>query len=90
MTFMMATFDLGNLVGAPTAGAILHFSGAAGLPSYPTLFLSAAGMLGSVAVVFALTRWRTQRGRRKVDRGRGEWAVSEAGERGLVEVGAEG
>jgi MFS family permease len=90
LTFMMATFDVGNLVGAPMAGAIVHFSGTIGLPSYPTLFVSVAAMLGLVAVVFWLTRQGVERGRRKTRLSSGERAAAEAGERGLVEVGAKG
>ncbi len=89
MTFMMATFDVGNLIGAPMAGAIVHFSGAVGLPSYPTLFVSVAAILGLVAVVFWLTRRGVERGRRKTDGSSAKWAAPEAGERGLVVVGPE-
>jgi MFS family permease len=41
-TLMLATFDLGLLIGAPAAGLIVHFAGAVGLPSYPTLYASMA------------------------------------------------
>ena len=90
MTFMMATFDVGNLVGAPMAGAIVHFSGTVGLPSYPTLFVSVAAMLGLVAVVFWLTRRGVERRRRKRDGSSRERPASDAAEPGFVEVGADG
>ena len=90
MTFMMASFDVGNLVGAPMAGAIVHFSGTVGLPGYPSLFVSVAAMLGLVAAVFGLTRRGVERGRRKTVGSSGKRAASDAGEPGLVEVGAEG
>ena len=64
---MLATFDVGQLVGAPLAGVIVHFSSVLGLPGYPTLFVSTAGILGAVAVVYAASRRgtpsRAKRGR---------------------------
>lgn len=53
---MLATFDAGQLVGAPLAGAIVHFSQRWGLPGYGTLFLSAAFLLTLVGAVYATSR----------------------------------
>ena len=39
---VLATWDLGQLIGAPTAGAVLQYSPLAGLPPYPTMFLTMA------------------------------------------------
>jgi MFS family permease len=61
-TLMLAMYDVGQLIGAPSAGAILHFSTSWGLPGYPTLFILASALLGSAGLVFALT------GRRESDR----------------------
>ncbi len=56
---VLASADLGQLVGAPTAGAVLHYSETAGLPPYPTMFLLMAGLLASVGLWYAaLTRSR--------------------------------
>ena len=55
---MLATYDVGNLVGAPAAGAIVHFSGRLGLPGYPTMFVSAAATLALAGVVYGLRSWR--------------------------------
>jgi MFS family permease len=68
-TLMMAMFDLGTLVGAPTAGAILHFSGALALPRYPTMIVSVAVMLGVVAAVYAWSRWPVWRRHPEFDHG---------------------
>jgi len=54
-TLMLAMYDVGQLIGAPSAGAILHFSANWGLPSYPTLFVFTAAGLGTVGLIFALT-----------------------------------
>ncbi|NUQ64653.1 MAG: hypothetical protein HUU20_19485 [Pirellulales bacterium] len=55
---ILAAFDAGQLVGAPAAGAIVHFSGLVGLPRYPTLFVTMAVILGAVGIGYALTSRR--------------------------------
>jgi MFS family permease len=55
MMLTLSAYDLGQLTGAPTAGAILHYSVRLGLPSYPTLFVSMAAALALVATVYALS-----------------------------------
>ena len=60
-TVMLSTWDLGTLVGAPTAGVILEFSSLVGLPSYPTLFIWVAVLLGTVGLFFGLSERRTGR-----------------------------
>jgi MFS family permease len=47
---VLATLDLGQLVGAPIAGAVLEYSSSAGLPPYPTMFLTMAALLVLVGV----------------------------------------
>jgi len=53
-TLMLGTWDAGQLIGAPVAGAIIHCSGWFGLPAYPTLFVVMAGLLGSIGIAFAM------------------------------------
>ncbi len=53
-TLILGTFDAGQLVGAPTAGAILHCSTLVGLPSYPTMFVSMAAVLAAIGVFYAV------------------------------------
>jgi len=60
---MLATYDVGTLVGAPAAGAIVHFSGRLGLPGYPTMFTSVAATLAVAGVVYGLSRRRKKRPR---------------------------
>ena len=50
---VLAANDLGQLVGAPTAGAVLQYSNLAGLPPYPTMFLLMAGFLATVGLWYA-------------------------------------
>ena len=50
---VLASLDLGQLVGAPIAGAVLEYSSSAGLPPYPTMFLTMAGLLAVVGVWYA-------------------------------------
>ncbi|MBN1911209.1 MAG: MFS transporter [Pirellulales bacterium] len=52
--FIMAAYDLGTLIGAPLAGAILRFSPKAGLAPYPTMFLTVAGLLIVLGACYAL------------------------------------
>jgi MFS family permease len=52
-TVMLATLDLGQLIGAPVAGMILHGSEALGWASYPTMFVAMAGALTAAAVTYA-------------------------------------
>jgi len=52
---MLASYDAGVLVGAPLAGAIIHFSAGVGLPSYPTMFVSISALLGAIGAFYALT-----------------------------------
>jgi len=61
-----ATYDAGVLIGAPTAGAIVHFSGLLGLPSYPIMFVFMAGLMTLIGVLYGLTcrKGRPQRKRR--------------------------
>ncbi|NQU23250.1 MAG: MFS transporter, partial [Candidatus Nealsonbacteria bacterium] len=57
-TVILATWDLGTLIGAPMIGIIHHGSTLLGLSPYPMVFLSLAGLLTSVAVFFV---WTTRR-----------------------------
>jgi MFS family permease len=59
---VLAACDVGQLTGAPTAGAILRYSQPAGLPPYPTMFLTMAGLLVMATVCYAAM---TRRGRAK-------------------------
>jgi MFS family permease len=58
-TVILATWDLGTLVGAPVIGGIHRGSTLLGLQPYPTVFLSLATLLTGVGLFFA---W-TQRGK---------------------------
>ena len=88
-TLILSMFDVGNLVGAPMAGAIVHFGGAAGLPGYPIMFVSVAAALGLVGVVYGLTRRAHPARAPKLRRLHGKPAGAPAGESPLVEVGTE-
>ena len=59
-TFILATSDVGQLVGTPAIGAILHYSGILGLPSYPTMFMSVAAVLATVGIYYWLSQRRTK------------------------------
>jgi len=59
-TLSLATYDVGLLVGAPAAGAIVSYSHLVGLPGYPTMFVTMAAVLGLVAVFYGLTCRRSQ------------------------------
>ncbi len=58
-TVMLAMFDLGQLVGAPIAGGIIHFSAAFGMPGYSAMFVTAGLSILAIAIIYAATaRWR--------------------------------
>lgn len=57
MTLILAALDVGQMIGAPAAGAILHGSQALGLPGYPTLFVVTAAMLLAVASLYSMHAW---------------------------------
>ena len=63
-TLMLAMYDVGQLIGAPSAGAILHFSSNWGLPGYATMFVVVSTLIGGAGLMFALT------GRRQSDQPR--------------------
>ena len=50
---VLAAFDLGQLCGAPMAGAVLRFSPSLGMPSYPTMFLMMAAVLALIGIYYA-------------------------------------
>ena len=89
--FALSAFDVGQLVGAPAAGVILHYSALAGLPSYPTLFVSMAVTLTLVGAIYAASCRRRSPSRRSVPLPLAEPAVEEAAAElpvpALVEVG---
>jgi len=58
-TLVLAMFDLGNLIGAPTAGAILHHAERADLPKYVVMFGTVALLLTSIGIAYAWTSRRS-------------------------------
>ena len=54
-TLVLASWDFGLLIGSPTAGMVLHYSEALGLPPYPTMFLTIAVMMAVLTAYYALT-----------------------------------
>jgi MFS family permease len=50
---ILAAWDLGLLVASPFAGVVLKYSRQIGLPPYPAMFLSVAGLLGLVGLWYA-------------------------------------
>jgi MFS family permease len=53
-TLVLGMFDLGCLIGMPLAGSIIHLAPRAGLPAYPTMFVTVAVLLMAAGTVFAL------------------------------------
>jgi len=52
-TLMLAMFDLGNLVGMPAVGEMLHWFHRAGFDHYSAMFICVAALLASVAALYA-------------------------------------
>lgn len=65
-TLVLAMFDLGNLIGAPTVGLVLHTAKSMHLAAYPTMFIVVACFLGACGLCYAFVsggRVRASRGR---------------------------
>ncbi len=56
MIVMLATYDIGQLIGAPLAGVILQFGRQAGFPPYPTMFISMAVLLSVCTAGFIVAQ----------------------------------
>lgn len=56
-TLMLAMFDIGNLIGAPLVGGILHGSRLVGLPAYTMMFGTVSCL---IAVMAGAYWWRTR------------------------------
>ena len=54
---MLATIDLGTLLGAPLIGGLVYGSKQIGLPGYPTMFICIAALLMTACVYYA---WATR------------------------------
>ena len=52
-TVVLATLDIGQLIGAPLAGILLHVSGSLGMPGYATMYLVMSAVLVLVAGLYA-------------------------------------
>ncbi len=61
-TLVLGMLDVGNLLGQPAVGFVLHYAGQCGLPKYPTMFVLVAMLLTSVAAVYG---WQTRHDRRE-------------------------
>ena len=53
---VLAAFDMGQLIGAPVAGAVLRYSPLVGLRPYPTMFLTMAGLMALVGAWYLAPR----------------------------------
>ncbi|MHB8970841.1 MAG: MFS transporter [Pirellulaceae bacterium] len=60
-TLVLGMLDVGNLLGQPAVGFILHYADQGGLPKYPTMFILVAVFLASVATLFG---WQTRHDKR--------------------------
>jgi MFS family permease len=58
---VLAMWDVGQLLGMPAAGVIIHSSAQAGLPPYPVLFLVMAVTVGAMTVGYAVVSRRLGR-----------------------------
>ena len=54
-TLMLTMVDLGNLIGQPAIGTIIHFAPTFGLTAYPTMFLSVATLMFTATIAYAVT-----------------------------------
>ncbi len=59
-TVMLASMDMGTLVGAPLVGGIVYYSKLTGWPPYPTMFVTLA--IGMTVIAVAERLWSLRRG----------------------------
>lgn len=52
-SLMLATYDVGMLIGAPTAGLLVHCGQALGWPGYPTMFVGVSIVIALATGVYA-------------------------------------
>ena len=52
-TLMLASMDIGTLIGAPLIGVILRLARRADLPAYPTMFIAIGALMAVCAAVYA-------------------------------------
>jgi MFS family permease len=57
-TLVLGMFDIGNLFGAPLVGGILKAATTAGIPAYPTMFATIAGVLALIGAAYAVASRR--------------------------------
>lgn len=60
---ILAVYDLGVLIGAPTAGVILHTAEFLHLPRYPVMYLTVASLLGGLGIIYVLAHRKPRRRR---------------------------
>lgn len=60
---ILAVYDLGVLIGAPTTGVILHTAEFLHLPRYPVMYLTVASLLGGLGMIYVLTHRKPPRRR---------------------------
>ena len=64
-SLMLATYDVGLLIGAPTAGLLVHCGQTLGWPGYPTMFVGVAIVLALATGVYATAPREIKPRRRK-------------------------
>ena len=57
---LLAAWDFGLVIASPSVGVILKYSESVGLPPYPTMFLSMAGLLTLVTLWYAVQTPRSR------------------------------
>jgi MFS family permease len=60
-SLMMATFDVGNLVGQPAVGAMIEGAQGLGLPPYATMFVTVSAVLLGLGAFYAQSKRRVPR-----------------------------
>ena len=55
VTLTLGMFDLGGLIGAPLAGVLVEGARLLNWPAYPSMFITFAGLLAGMTIVFAVT-----------------------------------
>lgn len=67
-TLMLAMFDLGNLIGMPAVGEMLHWYRHFGVPHYPATFVTAAAMIFAIGAAYTwFSRGRQRRNNGNLD-----------------------
>jgi len=65
-TLVLAAWDFGLLIGSPIAGVVVHYSEWLGLPPYPTMFITIAGVMAATGSGYVFSAGRSRKAQPRI------------------------